>query len=378
MKVDLTNYVAGEFSVAVRKADGSIKAQLPTQPNLVTDVGLAALSFTPYTNTKNENMTNWYVMQGMCIGTGSTTPAHTDTTLVNLVAYHSNVETLGTTLEQPNDKHPHHVKVSHTRKFFFRGINNQNITEVGLCYYSGSVADARYALYTRALIKDVNSLPTSVTVLPDEVLEITYTFSQYYDIRQVQGEINLLHKNAVGDTQETEVFQYVLQPYAHTTNDPAYGAGINGSIYPTAFEVKDDEVTSDAPYDFSKWTAFDKSASNNEMRELLAKHAKPQGQSSNFAYPDESSAFSSTAGTHFQVLERANNAQRYRITVNYGAMNFANGIRALQFTTTYSSTKFRVNVVFANKTNGRGIMKKDTERFSFEVTIRVARYEELP
>lgn len=382
MKLNFGVGVAGEFSLVVRKADGTVKQAIPTQNNLITDKGLALLSFNRYVTTGGSVSPTNDIMYQCIVGSGSSTPKSTDTALDNAVKLHETYTNVGTFLEQPNEKHPNHVKLGKTVKYIFRNIDNKNITEVGLCYSVGSSL-TNYALFTRALVKDPSGVPTSVTVLADETLEITYTFSQYYDIRQQSGEVNLLQKNSTGGTIKTDVLKYVMQHFGYTENTYiSYGQEQNSYVYPKAYGVKESDSELTADYDFSQVTPFTTSVSKSSITDILSKITTGynNGQSgSTYAYDNKSSAFRANDGVLFEVIERANNSQRIRITVNYGVMNFANGIRALTFNTSYGGNgKFSTLVVFANKENGQGIKKQNTERFSFEVLTTVAPYSELP
>lgn len=71
MKIKQEAGVSGEFSVRVLRADGTVKFELPTQPNLITDNGLRLLSLNAKTTNGNSDDTNDRIMYDLAIGTGS-------------------------------------------------------------------------------------------------------------------------------------------------------------------------------------------------------------------------------------------------------------------------------------------------------------------
>jgi hypothetical protein len=106
------------------------------------------------------------------VGSGSTPPANTDTALVTFVASTGSVHSSssGTALSSPY--------YGYTRKTFrfFAGTATGNLTEVGIGWQSGTGG-----LFSRSLIKDELGDPTTITVLSDEVLDVTYELRSYAD-----------------------------------------------------------------------------------------------------------------------------------------------------------------------------------------------------
>ena len=75
-------------------------------------------------------------------------------------------------------------------KYSFTGLNNVNISEVGLASnYSNTTT---YYLCTRALIKDSQGNPTTITVLSGEILEVYYKLWSVFDTTDKTGQINVL------------------------------------------------------------------------------------------------------------------------------------------------------------------------------------------
>ena len=109
-------------------------------------------------------------MDACQVGTGSATPAFTDTGLQNRVA--------GTTSILSNNRSaqstpPYYGQTTNTYRFA-AGTATGNLSEVGVGW-----ADIGAALFSRALILDGSGNPTTITVLSDEVLDVTYIFRVY-------------------------------------------------------------------------------------------------------------------------------------------------------------------------------------------------------
>lgn len=143
--------------LAVHKVTGAVRELTPWFPNLVLDQGL------------NRMGTGSYV--DFChVGTDSTVPAVTDTALVSFVA---STSTLQDSLTGASPSAPYY---GYTRKTFrfAAGVAAGNIAEVGFGWgASGAV------LFSRSLVKDGGGVPTPVTVLGDEYLDVVYELRCY-------------------------------------------------------------------------------------------------------------------------------------------------------------------------------------------------------
>ncbi len=183
--------IAGEIEIYTDK-----RGLLAKFDNIFLDQGLNALG----------TMT----MPGyVWVGSGNTAPLPTNTTLANLVAKSSS----------PSPRIPNDYGVNGTAPYYtysrqgFRfnaGDAAGNLSEVGLG--SSSI------LFTRALIKDANGVPTTLTILPDEILDISYTVRIYAPVQDVVGSITL--GGNLGGT-----YSYVMRASAVTTH--GYGNTYN-------------------------------------------------------------------------------------------------------------------------------------------------------
>lgn len=172
--------MAGEFRVVVKRADGSVKLDTGYQKNLILDQGLDYFG--------SDELT--YSFNNACVvGTGNSIPKVTQTKLDNAVGY--------AFLDGVDDKKDYDVvrdgnlyKTSRQCKYSIRYLNNANITEVGLA--SRFSSNTNYSLNTRALIKDSNGNPTTITVLSGEQLDIYYKVWRIFDLTDKTGTFNLL------------------------------------------------------------------------------------------------------------------------------------------------------------------------------------------
>lgn len=378
MKIKQEAGVSGEFSVRVLRADGTVKLKLPTQPNLITDNGLKLLSFNAKTTNKNTNDTNDDILYNLAIGVGSGVPDNADTSLFQLLKFSDEKTNYLGIVEQPTSSRPHFVKTSETRRFIFKNINNQNITELGLVNsYSTSTTSPNYTLYTHALLKNALGTPTSVTVLAGELLEITYTFNVYYDIRQQSGTFTLKTLANNGDIEKEEIYDYRLQHYGHNNNRVSYGLD-QDEPRPSAWAATD----TTGAFDWTQFSAVDKSLSAYEMETKLnafTLEGANNRQTASYAQTSASSWNISNGNVLVEIIGRSANSQRFRITTSPYFQNYANGIRALLWNNGYhGSLKFSTALVVADKTTGKGIMKTNEHKLSFEVITTHKRYEGNP
>ena len=171
--------MTGEFRCVVKKSDGSIKTDTGYQKNIILDKGLDFFG-----------VGDGYNMMDYCvIGSGNSQPSYTQNELDAITAYAIGVD-FSTKYDYDASKDGNLYKTNKVRKYTFNGLNNVNISEVGLASKFSSSID--YYLCTRALIKDTKGVPTTITVLNGEVLEIYYKLWQVFDTTDKVGTINLL------------------------------------------------------------------------------------------------------------------------------------------------------------------------------------------
>lgn len=158
--------IAGLFRIQTAKADadgneipGTRVERAAWQPNLITNTGMdyiggsggAPASFLSYVS----------------VGSGATEPQFTDTALQARVATVAVSGESGTTVDGFSTSSPYYTW--YRRQFqFAAGAAAGVLSELGVTNAAGTTA------YTRALIRDTGGNPTTITVLSDEILIVTY------------------------------------------------------------------------------------------------------------------------------------------------------------------------------------------------------------
>lgn len=161
----------GRYKLSVKRPDGRERLSTPWFDNLITDNGLDLI----YTTGGQA-----FGIQHFCVfcavGSGSTPPQVTDSTLEAYVAgvayYHA--DRFGATffVEETVDEPAYWRAIATYR--FGTGVAAGNLSEIAVGHAAGN-------LFSRALITDINGLPTTITVLADEVLDVTYELRSYID-----------------------------------------------------------------------------------------------------------------------------------------------------------------------------------------------------
>lgn len=157
--------------------------------NLVTDWGLSQLS----SSTSN-------LLNNIVVGSSSTAPDVSQTTLSNKIAH-----TGAAAPTQPNNEiqvatAPFYIAIRKTFRFA-AGTATGIIAEVGLSPTGTNV-------FNRALVKDSNGNPSTITVLSDEILDILCEVRVYL-ADTISGSFPL--KDKVGNTLRT--VNYTGKPY---------------------------------------------------------------------------------------------------------------------------------------------------------------------
>lgn len=202
--------ITGEFRCVVKRADGSTKVDTGYQKNLILDQGL------DFFGGNND-----YDMMAYCvIGSGSSQPSYTQNKLDATVAGVSGTEASYKT-DYNASLDGNLYKTNKVYKYSFTGLNNVNISELGLAStYSNT---STYYLCTRALIKDSQGNPTTITILSGEILEIYYKLWKVTNITDVSGVMAV--KDGLGGSVN----------YNYTVRAAYVGSNINRSFTGEAF-----------------------------------------------------------------------------------------------------------------------------------------------
>lgn len=194
MRIDLKVGCEGWYKIEAVKADGSRRLLADWFPNLITDQGLNRMG-------ANSDYLLWCQ-----VGSGDNTPAFTDTTLETFVAATSN-QTAVSTGAQPSSPY----FIAHTITYrFAEGVAAGNLSEVGIAWTSGASS-----LFSRALIVDSLGAPTTITVLSDEFLDVTYQLRIYPPTTDVTGTIVISGIS----------YDYTLRAAYVTTVQTGFGVG---------------------------------------------------------------------------------------------------------------------------------------------------------
>ena len=157
----------GYFTLKVIRPDGTVRKSL-TFKNLILNAGL-------------NRMGTGSIVNAVQVGSGSTAPVVTDTALQSYVA--------GTYTLRGNEygyqsSTPYFGWTRVTYRFA-EGDAAGNLSEVGVGW------DISGSLFSRALIVDSLGAPTTITVLSDEVLDVTYELRLYPPLTDATFDITI-------------------------------------------------------------------------------------------------------------------------------------------------------------------------------------------
>lgn len=164
--------VGGEFQL--RRLNGvtrEVVEETPWTHNLVLDIGLdrfgAGLSHCTHCR----------------IGTGTAAPANSDTQLQSQSANTSNAISNSAS----NAGASTYASTTTTVWEFALGAVVGNMAEVGV----GWSASTASTLFSRARINDAGGVPTTITVLVTEILQVSYRFTIYPQVTDVTGNVTI-------------------------------------------------------------------------------------------------------------------------------------------------------------------------------------------
>ncbi len=161
--------IAGYYKLEAVKPDGRVRPLTDWFPNIITNTGFDTLGSTggPW--------------GGCAVGSGNSTPVVTQTALDAIIASTSNFFSNATSIQGTS---PYFGTTTQTWQFPV-GAAAGNLSEVGV--YNSSPT----ALFSRALILDGSGNPTTITVLSNEALNVTYSLRQYAPLSDVTGSLTM-------------------------------------------------------------------------------------------------------------------------------------------------------------------------------------------
>ncbi len=163
IKTTMNLGVKGQYQVQLLNAEGEVTYDSGFRPNMILDNFFQCTLVNDAYRPQNGNVT-------LRVGTGSTPPQPTNTSLQNLLA--STISTSATARAFTVDGTTWKFEDTTTFRFTLGSVVGA-LSELGICM--DGVANANNTtVHTRALITDVNGSPTTVTVTAQDQLLITY------------------------------------------------------------------------------------------------------------------------------------------------------------------------------------------------------------
>jgi len=160
--------VEGRFKMEAIRPDGRRRLLCDWQKNLITNTGMDNIG----------NTNNW--IKYCFVGTNNTTPTVSDTSLGTQVASTLTVQSNTVGVNGTSPYYGYYQRVFR----FAQGDAAGNLTEVG-------VGPSGSTLTTHSLILDGSQNPTTITVLSDEILDVTYEFRMYAPASDWTGTVVL-------------------------------------------------------------------------------------------------------------------------------------------------------------------------------------------
>lgn len=175
--------IAGEFRVVVTQADGTTKIDTGFQKNLILNQGLDFFGGSFGIN----------INKHCIVGSGNSAPTVTQVSLDSPLKIAGSIAA-SKELSYTDNGDDLYI-TSELKQYRFTGLDNANISEVGLVSAKRSGSDSPtisdYYLTTRALIKDSAGNAASITVKTGETLDIFYKIYKVIDISDKNFTINM-------------------------------------------------------------------------------------------------------------------------------------------------------------------------------------------
>jgi len=162
----------GRYTLTKIKPDGS-SSIVAEFPNLITNIGLDRMG------------TDGDFLNYIYLGTGSATPSFTDTAM-NVFRAASSTSSTGSDVFTAASTSPYYGQITKVMRFA-AGVATGNLTEVGVGW---SNTGASNSIFSRALILDNGGNPTSISLLADEILDVTYTLRWYVPLTDVDTTVS--------------------------------------------------------------------------------------------------------------------------------------------------------------------------------------------
>lgn len=183
------------------EVEGSRRLVADWFPNLILNQGMDLLA------------TSQNLFDACQVGSGSAAPAVGQTALSARIA--GSTQRVGATVTTASSA-PYYVAYTVTYRFD-EGAAAGNISEVGV----GTQATGTN-LFSRSLIKDSTGNPTTITILPDESLDVLYQFRYYAPPVDVTGTV--VATGNIGGT-----YDFIMRAANVTSTNAAFGWTLPGA-----------------------------------------------------------------------------------------------------------------------------------------------------
>lgn len=210
----------GFFRMKACRPDGRVRVDTGWFPNLVLDQGLDLIG----------QGSNW--LNSCRVGTGNTAPANGQTNLISHVA--GTPTTQGTINTGAQGSPPYYGFVQKTWRFS-QGSAAGNLAEVGV----GTTTSNGSNLFSRALILDGSLNPTTLTVLSDEFLDVSYELRCYPPTDDVNGTFMISSENHDYVLRASQVNSSLWSP-----GQSGFTGGSGGTLSVTAYSGSIGAITS--------------------------------------------------------------------------------------------------------------------------------------
>jgi len=201
--------VKGQYQVRLLNADGEVTYDSGFRPNMVLDNFFQCTLVSDAYLPTNGNVT-------LRVGTGSTPPQPTNTSLQNLLA--STTSTSATSREFIVDGTTWKFEDTTTFRFTLGSVVGA-LSELGICMDGVANAGAT-TVHTRALVTDVNGSPTTVTVTVQDQLLITYKLAVIGTDTDGSGQVTL----------NGQIYNWITRRGAGLTAGQSLSAVLSGTL----------------------------------------------------------------------------------------------------------------------------------------------------
>lgn len=204
MNVQINNSVGARFKLVARKASTEeITRETEWFKNIVLDTGLNQMG-----------IGTW--LDRVRVGSGNSVPVVSQTQLDSTIASTNTLLSGSSSVLKQTTTLPYYIAAKRTYRFS-EGVAAGNVSEVGCGWGTGS------DLWNRALVKDLNGDPTTITVLSDEFLDVIVEV-RYYPTQSFSGSFNLLNKTGQIVSNHT----YTGLPHFAESTDIVFGQVTGG------------------------------------------------------------------------------------------------------------------------------------------------------